>query len=53
VKNRQLEVVKYLIEKGAAKDYALKYSVTNGHLEIVKYLVENGAVYLKLFLIYI
>lgn len=46
-----LEVVKYLISKGANMDYlrshihstALMWASSEGHLEIVKVLVENGA----------
>ncbi len=45
-----MDIVKYLIEKGAdvnAKDYygvtALMYAALYGHLDIVKYLVEHGA----------
>ena len=43
----QLEIVKYLIEKGKcvyANDIylALKWSAINGHLEVVKYLIEFG-----------
>ena len=44
---RHLDVVKYLVEKGAdihaANDYALRYASFNGHLDVVKYLVEKGA----------
>ena len=42
-----LEVVKYLIEKGAdvhtKNDSALRTSAEKGHLEVVKYLIEKGA----------
>jgi ankyrin repeat protein len=46
-KNGRLEVVRYLIEKGAdihAKhESALDWAVRNGELEVVKLLVEKGA----------
>lgn len=42
-----LEIVKYLIEKGANiqanNNLALRMAVMNKHLDIVKYLIENGA----------
>jgi ankyrin repeat protein len=42
-----LEVVKYLVEKGAnihtEYDRALISASGNGHVEVVKYLVEKGA----------
>ena len=46
--NGHLEVVKYLIERGADVHadndyYALRYSAGKGHLEVVKYLIEKGA----------
>lgn len=47
VKDRQLEVIKYIITLGANihtnDDFPLKYSAFVGHLEIVKFLVEKGA----------
>ncbi|MCL6590462.1 MAG: ankyrin repeat domain-containing protein [Firmicutes bacterium] len=46
----QLNMVKYLIEKGAnineknnAGQTALMYAAEDGHLEIVKFLMEKGA----------
>jgi ankyrin repeat protein len=45
--NGHLDVVKYLVEKGAyihaIYDATLRVSAENGHLDIVKYLIENGA----------
>ena len=45
--NGHLEVVKFLVEKGAnvhADDnYALGWASENGHLDVVKFLVEKGA----------
>jgi len=45
--NGHLEVVKFLVEKGAdihADDnYAFCWASKNGHLEVVKFLVEKGA----------
>jgi len=42
-----LEVVKYLVEKGAdvhiLDDMPLRRAAAGGHLEIIKYLIENGA----------
>jgi len=42
----QLDVVKYLVEKGAdvhaLYECALRAASMNGHLEVVKYLVEDG-----------
>ena len=46
-KEGKLEIVKYLVEKGAQisafHDEALRVATGMGHLEVVKYLVENGA----------
>ena len=46
-KNGYLQVIKYLIEKGAnihaGDDYALKWACENGHMNVAKFLVENGA----------
>ena len=48
--NGHLEIVKYLVERGAdlnakanSKSTALIYAYKEDHLEIVKYLVEHGA----------
>ncbi|AYV85138.1 MAG: repeat protein [Satyrvirus sp.] len=45
--NNHLEIVKYVIEKGAdihaENDQALRKASRNGHLEIVKLLIEKGA----------
>lgn len=42
-KNGHLEVVKYLIEKGADIDDAFQLAAKSGYLEVVKYLAEKGA----------
>ena len=43
-KNGDLELVKYLVEKGVhVDDYAIRYASEYGHFEIVKYLFEKGA----------
>jgi hypothetical protein len=44
--NGHLEIVQYLVEKGADihvdNDYALLFSAENGHLDVVKYLIEKN-----------
>ena len=51
-KNGDLDVVKVLVEKGAAVDCrttkafqetAFHFACKNGHLSVVQYLIENGA----------
>lgn len=43
----QLEVVKYLVDKGAdihtTSEYPLRWASNKGYLDVVKYLVDNGA----------
>ena len=45
--NGQLEIIKYLVEKGADihfnNDYALRLASSYGKLDVIKYLVEQGA----------
>eukprot|EP00435_Cladocopium_sp_Y103_P016992 s2474_g4.t1 len=48
--NGHLDIVRFLVENGAAKDRkdingatALLWTAQNGHLDIVRFLVENGA----------
>jgi len=45
--NGHLEVVKYLVKKGADItaniNYPLRWASKNGHLKVVKYLVKKGA----------
>jgi len=44
IKNGDLDIVKYLVEKGAKIDESsVSYAARNGNLELVKYLVEKGA----------
>ena len=42
-----LEVVKYLVEKGAdfkaANNYPVRHASENGHFDAVKYLLEQSA----------
>ena len=46
IKNGHLDVVKYLVERGAdihQYEYALVLTAEKGHLDIVKYLIAQGA----------
>ena len=52
--NGYLEIVKYLIDKGAdidnenrGGDTALVYASENGHFDVVKYLIEKGSDVIK------
>ncbi len=40
--NGRLDMVKYLVEKGAEIDYAVRGAASNGQLDIIKYTMNNG-----------